>query len=306
MADYFQGLADRASQVQEPNIGFKIPILNRRVINPLGPGKESNVRDYIRQSGLGDLDTLSKGELSSKLQNSAPNDWDSIVKSYAGKAASEERLQGVARERVSSDRKSEMDLQESYQNRQNAQNLASQRMLMEEGRKTTQMQLGSNERLAGLQNQNALDIANLQAGTGLKQTEMQGRFGLEQAKVQGNYGLQQSRIQGDYGVRQAQIGANASVRQAEIGAQSSRDVANISGGWNYRGLDLTSGRQLTDSREQRASDERRQSQNLLAQRQEMGEQRKRMEASELLQSRLGRAESGKNFLLGTVNRGYFR
>lgn len=305
MADYFQGLTEKANQAQEPNIGFKIPVWNRRVVNPLGPGKESNVRDYIRQTGLGDLDTLSKGELSSKLQNSAPNDWDSIVKSYAGKAASEERLQNVARDRVSGDRKSEMQLQEDRQNRQNAQSLANQRMLMEEGRKSTQMQIGSNEKLAGMQNQNALDIANLQAGTGLRQTEMQGRFGLQQAKVQGDYGLQQSRIQGDYGVRQAQIGANAGIRQAEIGAQSARDVANISGNWGYRTTDLMSGRQLTDSREQRSSDERRQSQSLLAQRQEMGEQRKRAEASELLQSRLGRAESGKNFLLGAIGRRYF-
>lgn len=305
---------ERIQGLEDPNIGFQIPIWKRRVVNPFGDGKESNVDTFIRDNKLEDLNL--NGELRQELLNSAPNSWNEKAKNLAGREAAKERRNNLTRENVRADRKSELDLREGYEDRQNARTLANQRLLMEEQRKTTEMQIGSNERMATQQGRNALDLANLQGGVQLQQTRMQGDYGLQQSKVQGDYGLQQSRIQGDYGVRQAQIGAgagieqsrigaNSQIRQAEIGARSARDVANISGNWNYRTTDLTSGRQLADSREQRGSDERRQTQQFMAQRQEMGEQRKRQEASELLQSRLGRAQSGKDFIAALINRSYF-
>lgn len=302
MAEYFQDLQKKASQVQDPNIGFQI--FGRRFVNPLG-NKESNVRDFLNKNGLSELDK--DGSLSGKLANSAPNDWNEIAQDFANRNANIEGTRIRAKKEALGDRAREADDVEALETRQQARNTAAQRAIMDkqlEGQKYT---ADTNLKGVGMQVGASTKQAEIAAAAAARQAQIQGQYSLEGQRVAGQYGLEGQRVAGQYNLEGAKVGARAQVQTAQIGAQSARDVANISGGWNYRGLDLTSGRELTNSREQRMSDERKQTQEALASRQEMGERRKREEASELLQARLQRGDSGRNFLLSAVqNSKWFR
>jgi hypothetical protein len=295
MANYLEGELNRIKGIDDPNIGFQV--FGRRFVNPLG-NKESNARNFITDNELTDLDR--DGSLSNKLANSAPNDWNEIAKDFASRQASVEGTRVRAKKEALSDRQREFQDQEAYETRQQARNLASQRAVMDkqlEGQKYS-----ADVGLKGIESQTGASTKQAQIGAdaAVRQAQIQGQYGVQGQEVAGRYALQGQEVMGRYNLEGTRIGANAQIRQAEIGANASRDVANIGGNWNYRTADLTSGRQLQGQREGLASDERRQTQNLLAARQAQGQQMRREEASELLNARLQRGDSGRNFLLQAI------
>jgi hypothetical protein len=298
MSNYFESEMKRIKEeVHDPNIGFVIPFTGRRVVNPFG-NKEANVRSFLNDNKLTELDR--DGSLSGKLANSAPNDWDEITKDFASRQASVEGTRVRAKQEALSDRTREFNDTEAYETRKQARETASQRALMDkqlEGQKYS-----ADVGLKGIESQTGASTRQAQIGAdaAIRQAQIQGQYGVQGQEVAGRYALQGQEVMGRYNLEGTRIGANASIRQAEIGANASRDVANIGGGWNYRTADLTSGRQLQGQREGLASDERRQTQNLLAARQAQGQQMRREEASELLNARLQRGDSGRNFLLQAV------
>ncbi|MBD2093582.1 hypothetical protein H6F90_00235 [Trichocoleus sp. FACHB-591] len=296
MSTNFQDELKRVQRkVEDPSIGFEV--FGRRFVNPLG-NKESNVRDFVTKNELAQFD--SDGSLSSKLSNSAPNDWDEIAEDFAGRQAAAEGTRTRAKKEALGDRTREFQDQEAYETRQQARNLASQRTIMDkqlEGQK-----YGADIGLRGIEAQTGASTRQAQIGAdaAVRQAEIGGRYNVQGQEVAGRYALQGQEVMGRYNLEGTKVGARAQVQTAQIGANASRDVANISGNWNYRTTDLTSGRQLQGQREGLASDERRQTQNLLASRQAQGQEYKRQEASELLQARLQRGDSGRNFLLQAV------
>ncbi|MBD1865688.1 MULTISPECIES: hypothetical protein [Trichocoleus] len=297
MSDYQSELNRIRQKLEDPNIGFVIPFTGRRVINPFG-NKESNVRDFVTNNELNQFD--SDGSLSNKLANSAPNDWDEIAKDFAGRAATGEATRVRAKKEAQGDRQREFSDTEAYETRKQARDTATQRALLDKQLEGQRYNTDSNLKGIGIQAGASTKQAQIGADAAIRQAEIGGRYNVQGQEVAGRYALQGQEVMGRYNLEGTRIGANASIRQAEIGGNASRDVANIEGSWNYRTTDLTSGRQLQGQREGLASDERRQTQNLLSNRQAMGQEMKRQEASELVQARLQRGDSGRNFLLQAV------
>lgn len=295
MTSYFDKRKDELGRLEGPDKGFTIPVIGRQVLAPWD-NKERIVDEYVTKNNLSEFGP----ELGEKLKNSAPNDWGSIVRGAAGRAAAGESTRLRAKSEAQGDRQREFQDAEAYETRQQARNLASQRAVMDkqlEGQKYT-----ADTGLRGIEAQTGASTRQAQIGAdaAVRQAEIGGRYNVQGQEVAGRYALQGQEVMGRYNLEGTRIGANAQVRQAEIGANASRDVANIGGGWNYRTTDLSTGRQLQDSREQRGSEERRQTQNLLAARQAQGQQMRREEASELLNARLQRGDSGRNFLLQAI------
>ncbi|MEP0873005.1 hypothetical protein NDA01_24765 [Trichocoleus desertorum AS-A10] len=292
---YFDKRRGELENLEGPDKGFTLPVIGRQVLAPWD-NKERVVEEYITKNGLAEFGP----ELGEKLRNSAPNDWGSIVRGAAGREAATEGTRVRAKKEAQGDRQREFQDTESYETRKDARNLATQRSLMDkqlEGQK-----YGADVGLKGIEAQTGASTRQAQIGAdaAVRQAEIGGRYNVQGQEVAGRYNVQGQEVMGRYNLEGTRIGANAQIRQAEIGANASRDVANIGGSWNYRTTDLTSGRQLQGQREGLASDERRQTQNLLANRQAMGQEMKRQEASELVQARLQRGDSGRNFLLQAV------
>lgn len=292
---YFDKRKDELERLGGPDKGFTIPVIGRQFLAPWD-NKSRIADDYVTKNNLAEFGP----ELRKELENSAPNDWGNIVKSYVGRAAATEGTRVRAKNEALSDRQREFQDAEAYETRQQARNLASQRAVMDkqlEGQKYS-ADIG----LKGIESQTGASTRQAQIGAdaAVRQADITGRYNVQGQEVAGRYALQGQEVMGRYNLEGARIGANSQIRQAEIGAQSARDVANIGGSWNYRTTDLSTGRQLQDSREQRGSEERRQTQNLLAARQAQGQQLRREEASELIQARLQRGDSGRNFLLQAV------
>lgn len=300
MSGYFEQKQRDVESISGPKNGFTIPILGRQVLAPWD-NKQRIADDYVTKNKLNSLGP----DLRKELENSAPNDWDDIVKSYAGRAAAGEQERGRAKKEALSERTREFNDVESYETRKDARNLASQRAIMDKQAEAQRYAADVGLKGMGMQSEAAIKQAQIGSAGALEQARVQGQYGVKSQEVAGRYNVEGQRVAGMYGLEGQKVGARAQVQTAQIGADASRDVANIGGSWQYKNADLVSGRELTNSREQRMSDERKQTQAAFAQRQAQGQDYKRKEASELLQARLQRGDSGRNFLLSAVGKRYF-